>query len=504
MTRTALVTGASGYVGGRLIPELVAAGWSVRAMVRKASRLRDYPWAEDVEVVVGDVLDVGSLRPALDGVDVAYYLVHAIGSGSDFEATDRRAAENFATAAHVAGVGRIVYLGGMTPEGEELSPHLRSREEVGKILLASGVPTAVLQAAVVLGSGSASFEMLRHLTERLPVMVTPKWVDVKIQPIAIREVLRYLVGVAELPAEVNRSFDIGGADVVTYRDMMQGYARVAGLPRRRIIRVPVLSPTLSAHWVGLVTPVPGSLARPLVESLKNTVVAREHDIAQFVPDPPEGLLGYEEAVRRALVRIRDADVSTHWSNASVAGASSDPMPTDPDWARGDLYVDDRSSVVDAPPQALWEVIEGIGGTSGWYSWKLAWRVRGVLDRLWGGPGLRRGRRSPYDLQIGDVVDWWRVEEIVDGELLRLRAEMRVPGRAWLDLGIETDDQGQTVFRQRAIYAPRGLLGRAYWWAVLPFHGFIFGGMQRNIAARAEQVASAGSAPRWKPSGSRSA
>jgi len=471
-------------------------------MARKASRLRDYPWAGTVAVVEGDVLDPDSLRPALEEIDVAYYLVHAIGSGSEFESTDRRAAENFATAAHEAGVSRIVYLGGLTPEGEELSPHLRSREEVGRILLGSGVPTAVLQAAVVLGSGSASFEMLRHLTERLPVMVTPKWVDVKIQPIAIRDVLRYLVGVSDLPAEVNRTFDIGGADVVTYRDMMQGYARVAGLPRRRILRVPVLSPTLSAHWVGLITPVPGRLAKPLVESLKNTVVAREHDIAQFVPDPPEGLLGYEEAIRRALARIRDADVATHWSNASVAGASSDPLPTDPEWARGDLYVDDRRRVVDAAPQALWEVIEGIGGEAGWYSWKLAWRVRGILDRLWGGPGLRRGRRSPYDLQIGDVVDWWRVEEIVDGELLRLRAEMRVPGRAWLDLGVETDDRGQTVFRQRAIYAPRGLLGRAYWWAVWPFHGFVFGGMQRNIAARAEQVARDGTAPRWRPSGRR--
>ncbi|MGI8722085.1 MAG: DUF2867 domain-containing protein, partial [Geodermatophilaceae bacterium] len=417
MARTALVTGASGYVGGRLVPALLEAGWSVRAMARKASRLRDYPWAGNVTVVEGDVLEPDGLGPALDGVDVAYYLVHAIGSGADFEATDRRAAENFAAASRAAGVHRIVYLGGMTPDGEELSPHLRSREEVGQILLGSGVPTAVLKAAVVLGSGSASFEMLRHLTERLPVMVTPKWVEVRIQPIAIRDVLHYLVGAGDLPSEVNRSFDIGGADVVSYRDMMQGYARVAGLPQRRIFRVPVLSPTLSAHWVGLITPVPGSLAKPLVESLKNTVVAREHDIAEFVPDPAEGLLGFDAAVRAALARIRDADVSTHWSNASVTGASSDPMPTDPDWARGDLYVDDRSSVVDAPPQALWEVIEGIGGTAGWYSWKLAWRIRGILDRLWGGPGLRRGRRSPHDLQIGDVVDWWRVEEIVDGELL---------------------------------------------------------------------------------------
>jgi hypothetical protein len=282
--------------------------------------------------------------------------------------------------------------------------------------------------------------------------------------------------------------------------MMLRYADVAGLPRRRVLRVPLLTPRLSSLWVGLVTPVPSGLARPLVESLIHDVVTTEHDIAEYVPDAPGGLLGFERAVELALVRIRDADVATHWSNASVVGAPSDPMPTDPDWAGGDLYVDDRSRPVDASPQALWSVIEGIGGTSGWYSWGLAWRVRGWLDKIVGGPGLRRGRRSPYDLQIGDAVDWWRVEEIIDQELLRLRAEMRVPGRAWLDLGIQTGPDGQTIFRQRAVYAPKGLLGRAYWWAVWPFHGFVFGGMQRNIAVKAEQVADDVAAPHWRPSG----
>ena len=404
-----------------------------------------------------------------------------------------------ATAAERAGVGRIVYLGGLTPEGEELSPHLRSRDEVGRLLLASGVPTAVLQAAVVIGSGSASFEMLRHLTERLPLMVVPKWVRTRIQPIAIRDVLRYLVGAADLPAEVSRRFDIGGADVLTYGEMMHRYASVAGLPRRRMLEVPILSPSLSSLWVGLVTPVPGSLARPLVESLRNTVVCREHDIARYVPDPPEGLIGFDEAVRLALVRIRDADVATHWSNASVAGVPSDPLPTDPDWAHGTLYVDERSRRVDAAPEVLWSVIEGIGGPSGWYSWPLAWRIRGLIDRLSGGPGLRRGRRNPYDLQLGDAVDFWRVEEVVDGELLRLRAEMKLPGRAWLDLGIRHDADG-TTFHQRAVFAPKGLLGRAYWWSVWPFHGLVFGGMQRNIARQAEARGGRGEAPRWVASG----
>jgi uncharacterized protein YbjT (DUF2867 family) len=500
----ALVTGASGYIGGRLVPELLKAGWSVRAMARTQTRLRDAPWAGDVEVAVADVTDEASLRRALEGVDVAYYLVHSIGGKPEFEEHDRRGATTFAQCAKAAGVRRIVYLGGLTPEGEELSPHLRSREEVGQILLASGVPTAVLQAAVVIGSGSASFEMLRHLTERLPVMVVPKWVDTKIQPIAIRDVLRYLVGAAAIPAEVNRAFDIGGADVLTYGAMMRRYAATAGLSKRRMVKVPVLSPTLSSHWVGLITPVPGALARPLVESLRNTVVCREHDIATYVPDPPEGLIGFDEAVRLALVRIRDADVATHWSNASVGGAASDPMPTDPDWAQGTLYVDERSRRVDAPPAVLWGVIEGIGGQSGWYSWPLAWRVRGWIDRMWGGPGLRRGRRHPTDLQLGDAVDFWRVEDIVDGELLRLRAEMKVPGRAWLDLGIQHDDEAGTLFHLRAVFAPKGLLGRAYWWSVVPFHGFVFGGMQRNIARQAEARAAADDGSRPVAPGARSA
>ena len=297
--------------------------------------------------------------------------MHSIGAKPEFEDEDRKAATTFAEQAKAAGVRRIVYLGGLTPEGEELSPHLRSREEVGRILLDSGVPTTVLQAAVVIGSGSASFEMLRHLTERLPVMVVPRWVDTQIQPIAIRDVLRYLVGSADMPADVNRGFDIGGPDVLTYADMMQRYAeggraaapahaQGAGAVARRC----------RATGSGSITPVPGSLARPLVESLRNTVVCREHDIAAYVPDPPDGLIGFDEAVRLALVRIRDADVATHWSNASVAGVPSDPMPTDPDWAQGTLYVDERSTRVDAPADVLWRVIEGIGGTSGWYSWSL--------------------------------------------------------------------------------------------------------------------------------------
>jgi uncharacterized protein YbjT (DUF2867 family) len=483
--KTCLVTGATGYIGGRLVPELLAAGHTVRVMSRSPERLRDHPWADQVEMVRADAGDEEQVAAACAGVDVVYYLIHALGGGPSFEETDRRTARVMAAAAREAGVGRLVYLGALEPEGEDLSPHLRSRIEVAGILLASGVPTVVLRAAVVLGSGSASFEMLRYLTERLPVMVTPRWVHSRIQPIAIRDVLRYLVGCAQLPPSVHRCFDIGGPDVMNYAEMMQRYAVVAGLPRRRIVPVPLFSPSLSSHWVGLITPVPAGIARPLVESLRNTVVCREHDIAEYLPDPPEGLLGFDEAVRLAVQRVRDSAVSTRWASASVPGAPSDPLPTDPDWAGGSLYVDERARHSTAPPEALWRVVEGIGGENGWYSFPLAWEVRGLLDRMVGGVGLRRGRRDPRRLYVGDALDFWRVEERETGRLLRLRAEMRLPGLAWLEFHVEHDGDG-AVLRQRATFAPRGLAGHVYWRGIAVFHGVVFGGMLRGLVRAAEQ------------------
>ncbi|WP_165984222.1 SDR family oxidoreductase [Streptomyces sp. YIM 98790] len=495
-----LVTGASGYLGGRLVPELLAAGHTVRCLARTPAKLRDHPWSAQVEVVRGDVTDHGSLRRALDGTDVAYYLVHALGSGPDFEETDRRAARLFGAAARDAGTGRIVYLGGLTPEGvpeRELSPHLRSRAEVGRILLASGVPTAVLRAAVVIGSGSASFEMLRHLTERLPVMVTPRWVRTRVQPIAVRDVLRILAGCATLPPDVSRTFDIGGPDVLTYQDMMRRYAAVAGLPPRLIVPVGVLSPRLSSLWIGIVTPLPGPLARPLVESLRHEVVCREHDLTRWLPDPPQGPTGFDAALRLALKRIGDGEVATRWSSAATPGAPSDPLPTDPDWAGGSLYSDTRERTVDASPEAVWRIIESIGGENGWYSLPAAWAARGWLDRLSGGVGLRRGRRDPARLRVGDSLDFWRVEEVDPGRLLRLRAEMRLPGLAWLEMGTGRSEDGRTVYRQRALFHPHGLAGHLYWWAVSPWHHLVFGGMARNIAATA---AGAAAAPRGTGAG----
>ncbi|MCQ4041710.1 SDR family oxidoreductase [Streptantibioticus rubrisoli] len=499
-----LVTGATGYIGGRLVPELLDAGHQVRCLVRTPRQLRDHSWADQVEIVQGDVTDPDSVARAMRGVNVAYYLVHALGTGRGFEDTDRKAARVFGEQARRASVGRLVYLGGLTPESvpeRKLSPHLRSRAEVGRILLDSGVPTAVLRAAVIIGSGSASFEMLRYLTERLPVMVTPRWVHTRIQPIAVRDVLRLLTGSAELPQEVNRTFDIGGPDVLTYRDMMRRYAAVSGLPRRLILPVPVLTPGLSSYWVGLVTPVPARIARPLTESLRHEVVCRENDLERYVPNPPGHPIGFDGAVALALRRVRDAQVTTRWSSASLPGAPSDPMPTDPDWAGGSLYTDVRERDAEVAPEALWDVIEGIGGENGWYSFPLAWAVRGWLDRLAGGVGLRRGRRDARRLRVGDSLDFWRVEEIERGRLLRLRAEMRLPGLAWLEMRVERADDGaagKVRYRQRAVFHPRGLLGHLYWWSVSPFHAVVFGGMARNIVRAAERLGAARPRPQGPP------
>ncbi|WP_436526832.1 SDR family oxidoreductase [Actinoplanes sp. HUAS TT8] len=479
-----LVTGATGYIGGRLAPRLVESGHQVRCLSRSAARLRDVPWAGQVEIVEADLADPATLPAAFADVEVAYFLMHSLGQ-PDFERRDREAAANFAAAARAAGVHRIIYLGGPEPPpGDRPSPHLRSRAEVARILLASGVPTAVLRAPVIIGSGSASFEMLRYLTERLPAMVCPRWVDNRIQPIAVRDVLHYLIGAAGLPPEIHRGFDIGGADVLTYAEMMRRYARVAGLPRRIIVPTRVLSPWLSAHWVGLVTPVPNAIARPLVASLVHEAVARENDLAGLLPGVEP--LGFDESVRLALGRIRDANVETRWSSASGRDAAAEPLPSDPAWSGGSVYTDERKRPVHAPADRLWRVIEGVGGDNGWYSFPLAWSVRGWLDRLVGGVGLRRGRRDKHRLRVGEALDWWRVEEIVPGSLLRLRAEMRVPGRAWLEMCAEPDGDGGSVYRQRAVFLPRGLAGHLYWASVWPFHGIVFSGMARNIARGAEE------------------
>ncbi|WP_188509056.1 SDR family oxidoreductase [Conyzicola nivalis] len=491
MAKRVLVTGASGYVGGRLVPRLLDAGYDVRVAVRNPQRLRDYPWADRVEIVKADLTVAGEVTAAVEGVDVLYYLVHAMGAGGDFEKSESLAATTVATAAKNAGVSRIVYLGGLHPDGP-LSPHLRSRAEVGRILLDSGVPTAALQAGTVIGSGSASFEMIRHLTEVLPYMPAPKWVRNFIQPIAVRDVLHYLVAAAELPPEVNRTFDIGGPDVLRYGQMMNGYALEAGLKQRPIASLPVFTPWLASQWVNLVTPIPRALAVPIIASLQYDCVVRENDIDDFVPLPEGGLTGYRRSVSLALGKERAGEVETSWQDSSVYGAPSDPLPSDPQWSGHTVFTDLREKHTQASPAELWRVVEGIGGENGWYSFPLAWAARGWADKVVGGVGLRRGRRNATRLGIGEALDWWRVEELDRGRFLRLRAEMRVPGPAWLELTVTPDheaadpDAPGAVYRQRAVFFPRGLGGRLYWMAILPFHGVIFAGMARRITLTAEK------------------
>ncbi len=489
----ALVLGATGYIGGRLVPRLRRAGYTVRVLARDASRVHAFGWDDDVEVVAGDATDADAIARAVDGVDVLYYLIHSMAGGSRFADTDRTAARIVAEAAAAAAVGRIVYLGGLHPDDAELSPHLRSRVEVGETLLASGVPTLVLQAGVVIGSGSASFEMVRHLTEVLPYMPAPRWVRNRIQPIAVRDVLYYLLGAARVDSDVNRAVDIGGPDVLRYGQMMNGYALEAGLRQRPIAALPVLTPRLASHWVNLVTPIPRAIARPLVESLQNECVMKSDDIDALIPPPDDGLMPYREAVRFALGRVREDAVETSWKDAEVLEVPSDPLPSDPDWAGRVVYTDERTVHTHAGSDALWRVIEGIGGENGWYSSPLLWAVRGWMDRLVGGIGLARGRRSRDRLTVGDALDFWRVEAIERGTLLRLRAEMKVPGLAWLELRAVPDGDGSR-YEQRAVFFPLGLAGRLYWLAVLPFHAFIFGGMASRITAAAEQIAAAENAP----------
>lgn len=493
----ALVTGASGYVGGRLVPRLLQQGVEVTVIVREPHRLDDVPWRSQVRVEVGDLADADAVARAVAGQDIVYYLVHSMSHTDDFATLERRIATTVATACKAAGVKRIVYLGGLHPDGP-LSKHLASRKEVGDILLASGVPTIVLRAGVIIGSGSASFEMIRHLTEVLPYMPAPKWVRNFIQPIAIRDVLHYLIHAAHVDPTVNRGFDIGGPDVYRYGQLMNGYAVEAGLKQRPIAALPVLTPWLASQWVNLVTPIPRSLAVPIIESLLHDAVMKNHDIDEVIPPPAEGLIGYRRAVRLALTRMQEGEVETSWRDATVAGAPQDPLPSDPEWSGHTVYTDTRVVECQASSDFLFRAVESIGGDNGWYSLPGAWALRGWIDKVVGGVGLRRGRRDPDHLVTGDALDFWRVERVEAGRLVRLRAEMKVPGLAWLEFQVGPGvEPGTSELTQRAIFFPHGLGGRLYWLAVMPFHGIVFAGMAKGLARKAEmlqrnQVASTGS------------
>lgn len=480
-TQAVLVTGATGYIGGRLVPRLLEKGYRVRCLARDAARLQGRAWANRVEICRGDVLEPGSLPAAMQGIETAYYLVHSMFGGSDFAERDKKAASNFSTAAHQAGVKRIIYLGGLADEGAELSRHLQSRQQTGEALRQSGVPVTEFRAAVIVGSGSISFEMIRYLTERVPVMVCPKWVYTRTQPIGVREVLDYLTAALETPESSGRIIEIGGAEVITYGEMMTTYARLRGL-RRWMVPVPVLTPRLSSYWVNLVTPIPAAIARPLIDGLKNENIVRDPSARQIFPQiiPTD----YTTAVERSLNRLDASSPETTWSDALVTSQGDIP-PVVLRTYEG-MILEHRQRVIQASPEAVYRVFTGIGGKRGWFYMNWAWEIRGLMDKLVGGVGLRRGRRDPDLLRVGDSLDFWRVERLEPDQSLLLRAEMKVPGKAWLQFTVKPHQDDLSLLSQTAFFAPKGLFGLLYWYGLYPIHSLIFSGLIDQIAKRAKQ------------------
>jgi len=471
-SRLILLTGATGYVGGRLLQVLEQHGYRIRCMARRPEILAPKV-APSTQVVKGDALDRKGLQSALQGVSVAYYLVHSMGSEGSFEENDRKAARNFGEIAKAAGVERIIYLGGLGNDEETLSPHLRSRQEVGQILRQSGVPLLEFRASIVIGSGSLSFEMIRSLVERLPIMIAPKWVSVSAQPIAIEDLVAYLTAALFVPVSDYRVYEIGGADQMSYADIMRTYARCRNM-RVRMIPVPVLTPYLSSLWLGLVTPLYARIGRKLIESIVHSTVARNDAVLKTFDIQP---MGVEDAIHRALANEDKDFAETRWSDAI---SSSGKMLSWFGVRFGSRLVDSRTARVTAPPALAFKPIQRIGGDTGWYAWNWLWRLRGGLDLLVGGVGMRRGRVHSEILRVGDTVDFWRVEEYDLNHRLLLAAEMKLPGRAWLEFEVSGDDFSSTI-RQTAIFDPVGLLGRMYWYALYPLHQLVFAGMVRGIA-----------------------
>jgi uncharacterized protein YbjT (DUF2867 family) len=474
-----LVTGATGYVGGRLVPRLWQKGYKIRCLVRDASRLKGR-W-EGVEIVQGNVLEPESLNDKFIGIETAYYLIHSMGGDGEFSRTDIVAAENFAFAAEKQGVKRIIYLGGLGSPEENLSKHLSSRLKTGDTLRKFDVPVTEFRAGVIVGSGSLSFEMIRYLTERLIVMITPKWVNTRTQPIAIRDVLRYLMDALKVENTRGEIIEIGGEDILTYKDLMRIYADIRGL-RRYFIKVPVLTPKLSSHWIGLVTPLPSRIAKPLVDGLKNELICKSNKARELFNFKT---ISYNEAVKLALQQNKEGKTETIWFSSYSSGTKNKITPVHLTQKEG-MIIENRKTVVNASAEATFKAFTSLGGKNGWYA-DILWKFRGYLDLLVGGVGLRRGRRSETELLSGDPLDFWRVEAIENNRLLRLRAEMKLPGEAWLQFNVENADDNKSTLRQTAFFEPRGLWGLLYWYLVYPLHGLIFGGMIKSLKKAAEKI-----------------
>ena len=481
-TKPVLVTGSTGYVGGRLVPKLLESGCRVRALGRSIAKLQARPWANHplVELAAGDVLDYESLLKAAAGCRAAFYLVHSMGADpKGFTQTDRTAAQNMARAAAAAGLEHIIYLGGLgNTEDPLLSKHLRSRQEVAQILQSGPVPATFLRAAMILGSGSASFEILRYLVDRLPVMLTPRWVHNPVQPIAIRNVLNYLQGCLEHEETRGQTFDIGGPEVVTYRQLFDIYAEEAHLRRRLIIPVPVLTPTLSSYWIHLITPVPAGIARPLAEGLRNPVICKDNRIRALIP---QELLDCRQTIRLALERVKQQQIDTCWTDAGGALPPEWTYCGDTAYAGGTLLECGYSVQIQATPEEVWQPIIRMGGAAGYYFGNYLWRLRGWIDRLLGGVGFRGGRRHPLELRVGDALDFWRVLEIEPPHRLLLLAEMKLPGEAVLEFHLTPQGDGKVELKQTARFLPRGLGGMVYWYSLVPFHRWLYRGMLEAIA-----------------------
>lgn len=475
-----LVTGATGYVGSRLVARLLDEGHSVCVLVRQPDRLKHKPWFRQVEIREGDASETTKLKDALSGVHSAYYLLHSMTAGRDFGRRDVALAASFGEVARSVGLQRIIYLGGLGEPGEALSEHLRSRQETGQALRNSGVPITELRAAVIVGAGSISFEMIRYLTERIPLMICPRWVFRRIQPIGIDDVLSYLVAVLDLPIGESRTIEIGGAEVLTYGQMIKGYARLRGL-RRVLLPVPVLTPRLSSHWVHWTTPVPAAYARPLIEGLRSEVIVKNDDAARLFPGIRP--MGYDEAVGRALEELQpqsfEEAVEAIVEQPISRGVSRRVLID-----RG-MIIEVWQQTVRAAPKTVYGAFSSLGGKRGWLYMQWAWRLRAILDSLLGGVGMRRGRTADGSLQDGDAVDSFRVQRVEPGRLLRLQAEMKLPGAGWLQFEARPMDEHITRLVQVVFYAPRGVLGLVYWYLLCPIHRLIFAGLLKRLGNLAE-------------------